>query len=633
MRFLAGKNRFITADPKNLEDQKLVASLEEADKAVADGRFFIRLPKEFNTMDGFWKAPSDVKFEDGKFLDIDNRQTKIGSRDAPAELKLDIQWQFFRFEYFDRWTNSVAVVPQGHPPKDGAGDVAALSLIGQADSFDPPGPPNPPPDARSAWTVGTGKDLVHCLAWVRRGKDPKAATGLRDVADAKSMARFRFDASVFVRTEGDGKSPDAERNLFAFAIGTEPSVANAARLRLYDLPRDWWSTDFPVRFAGEAIDKVQAFQKAVATKSTLAKPYLASLDTIVLDDETGSPLATAKFDDTKLENRIAIFDNQLQVHKPDKGSGGIYFTKVQDLKPPPNGPVLSDLPPFTRLITRATQLFDVFAARTPKKADFKGFPIGARFATRYLDNGTEQTTFRLSEFPHSSPRPNGSAGKNPANVGNSFAALIRCCGHDGDVELFMIFQYMTVNFNFAPPPPLPKDAVALPAPPADATKRSIDCLVKVAQRWNGEDGTHSDKVVFHIGQPEIARGRWKVLLARGNLANPEAAQIKLNIYQKKRAGVFVSTGDFKLTDMSPSSSGRFTAAHEFGHLLGLPDEYFNTDDEPSLDQPHITEARRSPGTPYGFDDAAMMTGGERLVRARYFWHFPLWFRKIRTSTP
>ena len=54
----------------------------------------------------------------------------------------------------------------------------------------------------------------------------------------------------------------------------------------------------------------------------------------------------------------------------------------------------------------------------------------------------------------------------------------------------MVFQYMTVNFNFSPtlPVPIPQDVIPLPAPPADATKRAIDCLVKVAQRWfNGPE--------------------------------------------------------------------------------------------------------------------------------------------------
>ncbi len=70
---------------------------------------------------------------------------------------------------------------------------------------------------------------------------------------------------------------------------------------------------------------------------------------------------------------------------------------------------------------------------------------------------------------------------------------------------------------------------------------------------------------------------------------------------------------------------RFTAAHELGHVMGQPDEYTDTDYEPSLGYPipTITEMWRSPGGPYGHDATAMMSHNSD-VRTRYFWHMLLW---------
>jgi hypothetical protein len=630
LRILPGKMRFITADPKDVDDQEL-ADLAGAKAAAAKGRFFFRIPKEFNTLDGFWKGPDGVDFQDGKFLDIDNRQTKIGSRDSPAEMKLDIQWQFFRFEYFDRWTNSMTVVPQGHAPKDDAqATFPVLSMKGHNALLDPGAPDTQQADAHTLWSLGTGKDTVHCLAWVRRGKDASAANGLREVPDDKSMARVRFDAPTFVRTEGDGKSPDAERNLVT--SDKQAADPSADRLRLYDLPNDWWSTDYPVRFAGETVDKVQPFQKAVATKSAAAKPYVVSLDTIVLHNDTGDGADTrAVWDDSKIDNRVGIYDNDLQVYQPDKTSGEIYFTELAKLKKKPDGPVLHDFPPFTRLITRGQVLFDVFNARTRRGAGFKGFPIGARLAERY-SVGDAGSAFLKSSSLYRAPRPNGSNGSSLA-IGSDITALLRCCGHDGNVELFKVFQYSSVFFDFKPAPDTKNNGVPLgAAAPANPDQAARDCLIKVNQRWNGEDSVHSDKVIFHVGKPETARGRWHCLLARGAQTGSNQALVTVSIYKKGlRAFMRIDerttspVGEWAIQDMAPEGAGWFTAAHELGHGHSLPDEYLNTDDEPSLDEPNIVEASRSPGTPYGLDPRAIMVTN-RKVRTRNFWHLVSWFR-------
>jgi len=60
--------------------------------------------------------------------------------------------------------------------------------------------------------------------------------------------------------------------------------------------------------------------------------------------------------------------------------------------------------------------------------------------------------------------------------------------------------------------------------------------------------------------------------------------------------------------------------------MSLPDEYLNTDDEPSAFLPTLGEVARSPGQPFGFDQKGMMASQE-LVRAHSFWHIPLFARE------
>lgn len=624
LKLMPDDRSFITADPRNLDDQKL-ATEAEALADIAKGRVFFRLPRTFTSQEGYFKlAPETsppVKFDDGRFRDVNNRETQIGSREAPVELRLEIRWQFFKFTYFDRFTSSPTTVPQSSP---GPGAAPPLVMLGFPIVTGPDNNPQSPP-ARTAWHVATGKQTVHALAWVLRvitaSKPP------RPLPDSNCMVRFSFTDAVFVRTEGDGKTQDAERRLVTFAAGDHtPDTPSADRLRLYDLPVDWWSTDYPVQLEGETIDKLRPFQKAAATASTLTKPYVVSLDIIVLCHNAVSPAPDSAilWDDTKIEHRFAIYDHQLQVYKPETARKESYFTKLGALSRPPDGPVLYDVPPFTRLITRGRSLYPVFDERTLRQASFKGAPVGARMALAATvpgQNGFVQGGNALSTVvaPYRAPR------QDAAVLGESACALLRCCGRDGNVELFFIVQYLTASFNFAPP--AFKNAPLMTNPPTGdgATDKAADCLDKVRKRWNGEDGFHKDQVVFQLGSPETARGRWRMLLARGAPGGANAAILDIHVYEKMRSHMNGTIGRWEHDDLDVAEEGQFAGAHEIGHSLGLPDEYLDTDDEPSIHQPNLRERGRGRGTPYSTDTAAMMKGNVH-PRARYFWHLVLSWR-------
>ena len=583
-----------------------------------------------------------MTFKDGAFLNFDNKETQLGSREAPVELRLTIHWQHFKFEYFDRWTSSLTNVPQPRSKDAGGTAVRSLALQGASTLLEPD-VPGVLIEARSAWEVVSGKDTVHCLAWVRRElvKDQPR----RDLPDAKCTARFT-SGGLFVRTDGDGSAPDAPRAFVTFADNTTPNTPGVDRLRLYDLPPEWRSRLYPARLGGETPDKARPFEQVAGTPSTLGKPYVVSLDVVVLQADTGlGPDFKIQLDDSKLGNRFTIFDNQLRVFKPDPASGEPYFTRLADLKPAPSGPVFVDLPPFTRLFARGRFLYDVFDRRTGAFPAFKGAPIGARLAFRLPDT-TPATAVSLPMTPTAAPfqaaRAN-STNSGPVSIGESRTAILRCCGHDKTVELFNVIQYISVAFDFARKLtkdvldqfPILKGAVALSTPPPNANTQARDCLLKIADRWNGKDDLNPAPGTFEIGAPATARGQYVAFLSQGAPKPPPTpggdlpiGEVRISMIQSGRSFMSGSSaeGFWDLGRLAPDDEGRFTAAHETGHVYSQPDEYLNTDDEPSYGQPNIGEDFRSAGAPYGLDRRAMMVNNFE-VRARYFWDMLLFARE------
>src|SRR5207248_50612 len=154
----------------------------------------------------------------------------------------------------------------------------------------------------------------------------------------------------------------------------------------------------------------------------------------------------------------------------------------------------------------------------------------ARFAKRYHEGGF-LSAFLTSDYLYRAPKPHGST-EFILRFGQGVAALLRCCGRDGAVELFNVFQYSSVFFDFKAPAdhlkggePLGGDA------PANETNKMRDCLLDAAKRWNGEDSVNKDQVLLHVGKPEMARGRWRFLLARGAPDGPNEAIIRVSIYK------------------------------------------------------------------------------------------------------
>jgi hypothetical protein len=625
LQFRADDQRcFITADRLN-PGQECLVTRDEAVAAVANGQVFFQLPDAFDTQDGYWRASPGMMFEDGLLSNLEEISER--SHEVPLELRLEVKWQYFKFEFFDRWTSSLTCVPQ--PRSTNAEGVStAPPLVLEGSTWSPQSLVNlKRTECSGAWDLSVGQDTIHCLGWVRRKVD-RARAQVRQLPDADCLVRFHNDQRLFVRTDGDGDHAGARRDFVTFPPDDSAATAPSAdRLRLYDLPADWWSTNFPVRVGDEPIDKLRPFKNVVSMPSARDKPYVVSLDTVVLTHGLSQePERDVVWDDSKIERRFAIYDNKLGVHLADTTSGEIYFTSLARLQKKPDGPVLYDMPGFTRMIAQGRRLYFVFDQRTPRHPNCLGFPIGARAAVRdaFAD------PFATVEFDYLAPAAHGSSESDSSGSAGA-AALLRCCGRDGAVEEFFLLQFMNALFNFSPAPD-PRGRFTLltrPPSPEDARIQVRDCLLDVVRRWNGGDDLNGAPVYFEVGSPMTARGRYALLLPGGvdvSQRSPEPGELRINVYDTGRSNQGGPVGSWTIDALTVDRHGWFTAAHEVGHALSLPDEYLNGDYEPSLGAPHIAESYRSPGTIYGSDRSSIMVEN-RKPRARHYWHLVLWARE------
>ena len=87
-------------------------------------------------------------------------------------------------------------------------------------------------------------------------------------------------------------------------------------------------------------------------------------------------------------------------------------------------------------------------------------------------------------------------------------------------------------------------------------------------------------------------------------------------------------GDGEPHTTGPGTVGRFTLAHETGHIYSLPDEYVETQTFASGGAPSIVGF--SPGSAYILARPDMMIS-EVNVTPRYYWHAAEWLHSLNLS--
>ncbi len=601
---------------------------DEAMSRVDDGGRLFLVPEAFDTHDCDWRVPPDVRFEEGRFVDIDVRSTMIGSPAAPAQVVLVPRWQHFRFDYFDRWAEQMRSVPAQRPVSDGC---TPLVLEGHLAHVDYTAGPTDPPVAEAVWDVTAGDHTLHCLPWIVR----RPAEASRELPDPDCLTRFVFPEATFVRTDGAPATAGAARLVETIPDGhdhhAEVSTAGAARLRYYDLPVQWWSRGYRARRSSEAASTKRAFE-TITDASSATNPYVVDLDDIVLTlhsttiDMEGNvvgdvPRPGLTWTDTD-PDRFTILDHRLEVYKP---ASEPYFTDVTQLSPAPDAAVLTDHPAYTRIITRGTDVFDVFDARVPLKDDFADHPIGARVAR--VHRGDHEGPFYSFDHDYDSPAQDDMQATT-WDVGDIATFVARCCGQEDGIEIFRVGQHTPALFDYAPTNPARGTVITPPVPAATILAEVRRSLVDSKKRWEGTDAINPHRTTFEVGPADapVARGFFHALLVRGHDGNAFSHYYRINIVADARAHMN-RVCHWERADMQNSTTssppGRFTAAHEWGHGFGNPDHYIESANYASLHVDGIRDRFRSPGCPYSFDPTGMMNGN-RKPRGYDFWHLMLW---------
>ncbi len=624
--------------------------------------------KSWGLIESIWDFSEEPKYidgaaaykkDEGKIYLFDsptkNWVRRIGEVDAPVVLTLDPNWQFARFEYFDRYyghsdhgherVNIPTVLVQGY-----YGDkTMVLEDYGH-------------------WTLQKDKvsECVHAIPWIRQKDSHGAKT---EKPSKKCLLMFETAPGTFSVSadKTDRKIEVLKSSVPADANRLKPS---ADRLKLYDLPATWKSAKYFTRFKnGAAYDGkfYEAWDDPDHAKSKdQAKPLIFSLDDVVLTNSSDQPFKLNK------DEKITVFYHRFKkaynevanlspegIYKPDAVEG--YYSNLKLAGDDYN--YLTEYPNWVRLVAGITALFDCFDHRT-KKGIF-----GARAGVRWYNPQASGTAagknigypsavakqfFALQPYYGQMHHETWSQYKNPNSpsfrIGRFDLALLRCCDRDNDNEIFMVMEYFRLRYNF--------DPASIHAGNVGAQKTfqqgSFQALMN---RWNGNDAVSNDRVEF-LPQDNTKKLQGECLFFVHPAASDKDAHFRMKVYNAVALGQRAwmnstnGTGEVDDNDNAPDQTwaqNSFTLAHEFGHGGSLPDEYYermnwnsqgvagilcNIPGDPFVDEGSIFDTSNSfYGAAYVPGNAAATTALFPMMnhqvdrRNRHLWHAAEYSRK------
>jgi hypothetical protein len=431
------------------------------------------------------------------------------------------------------------------------------------------------------------------------------------------------------------------------------------RLKFYDLPARWSSTNYWTRYDGnmdlgdrfETVMKDRKQIKPFGSNVTDSRfPLTFSLDDIVLVDGTGRQVKGDR-DSTNHEialsakSRYALFhvvDNNLLLFDPD--------TSLEHWSAAPLAEnLITKTPQEARLIVfatggpsgassatdkRSSGFFDIWDKRTT-------LPEGAVQGTKdVIGARAAVANDRDVRFSESILQPNkGDANSLPyaaQRTGNFELHYIRRgCFLDGSpgIERHFLLVYWSARFkpHFDPNPKLSDKN---PVTAGEIRKFAIEGFRNAKTHWERKEYTIEpldtdnppaiDVVTVFYFEPKLGNngGQHKCLVSVSN--NPDVAFMGFFESQMHRSDFATRTdsGGKEIDPIDLLEASNLVAGHELGHAVGKPDEYI----ERRADFKSTSDAFRQhiPGAPYGGEGRAVMNTSMALPRMRYWWNFVNW---------
>ena len=263
--------------PALLKEDAPFTKGNDLQKKVYEKKRVCMFPKTKWTMkNSDWDVSQAPTFStvENKFEKLDILSTRVGEDGSPALLTLNPHWQYLRFEYFDRYYGM-----SDHDKKP----ISSLPVFLEGYAEDVSSETSPALDkltTLSSWAVTKDKDttkFVQALPWIIRADDANKENAN---PNQKSVLRFCTDEDHRFL-----KSTDKDTREWKKLADTDADYKPVAgRLRYYDLPEEWRSTQYFCRFSEKEAD--QEFYEEMARKGTSqAQPLIFSLDDLVLTDK------------------------------------------------------------------------------------------------------------------------------------------------------------------------------------------------------------------------------------------------------------------------------------------------------------------------------------------------------------
>jgi hypothetical protein len=648
------------------------------------------LPRQWSLAVSDWTASDASNFQNNFFINLDQPGTTVGTPAAPAQLTLNPHWHFMKFLYFDRKLKQKLSVPpvmvegfRNIASSGGSPDTrsnwttdpeACQCLPWVVQWLAPAAGGGGSPGGGSSGSGGAGGTTPPARPATPDDPRPNNQVLIRLRCVSPTFIEVQSDNSrrlvtVVQAPSGGGTPPhpgvrsveDPGLNSGA-GVTVNMSIPSADRLRFYDLPDIWKSRGYFVRMSnGSGGFTENVFADVAATPTSNSQPHLFSLDDMVLVHPNMD-----LFSWTPNTDRPAIFSNtflngpnpgDIGPYKPDN-QGGRHFSYFSQLvkRLDTNVNYIADYPDWTRLVIVRGNLFDVFDKRTPDRGDTV---CGARAAVRWIDSAGISAPGRNPDRPAVS-RPSPffsiqpffeqqhdkwwtSSETDTRGIGRFDLVWLRCCDidADGQTEVGVSLSYFRFFFNFDPGFKASNNKTAVGHHPPNRDQWVNEALKKIPGRWTGPDGVFNPGPAFIIPQDTSAHKiKSRVVWFAQNL--PRAiSHYEIGVFEATPPETWVrgymgsddGIGALDKTDNGPDSSGWFVSAHETGHGGSLGDEYVektaSTDGSgASLPAPRMPGFDSfSPGSPYVFDDRAMMNGNYDQ-RARNLWHVAEWMRSL-----
>ena len=624
----------------------------------------------------------------------------IGTRSAPIDLILRPHWHFSRFEYYDRYWGNAWLDSPPRPAHMQRISLPPITLEGLRNDPNAAGTP----DTRSNWAVDLGAhSYVQALPFILRRDATGAALsppdgahlGLRLRSDANTFVYARDDQVRLMAVSPPPASPGPDRLRYYDVPHVWKSTKYYVRRELSNpaAAGKFFDTNTAAEIAdAENIGKPLVFCLDDMVLS-VGTPATGAVTGPLPSPPTRVAIFSHRFDDQLPDTEFHGLYKMLAPVSPPVD------LPASDV--PVTDNYLFDYADWTRLVVAQGNLFDVFDKRTP---DVAGRVVGARAAVRWVDVSaplpgvdayTSSPPGTAFKFPDRKPLPNRllwsttsgawavtarinvpsahplfalqpfyqqrqaeryskpfHATGDDEQIGRFDLALLRCCDvYEGDevaANLHYIRSYF--NFDYSPPSSPPgkvKSALTAAQRPPWANLISMN----VGKRWSGNDpGISESRALF---RPHGAPGthlRIPVVWFPQSVEQAHA-HFEINLLgippggsgRDNRNGFWGrgESSDGSFQSLGAARHFRYAAAHESGHMDGLPDEYNERWDGASYNQ--ISFKANLPGDPFERDgrteagvqsppgDTAMMNGNCRL-RNRFFWHAAEWCRLV-TGTP